>query len=514
MRNATLAIIALLGLAYAAARADQPAKVIYRKTLHATVWIKTPKGSGTGWVFDRDRRLVITNYHVVAGQNTVTVIFPAYRDGEIIAERSYYKNARGVRGRVLLTDPRRDLAAVEVESLPEGGIELKLASEGVGPGDRVHSVGNPGASAALWVYTSGTVRQVYRRQMKYGNGQEVEARVIETQSPINPGDSGGPVVNDNGELVGVNASTRTDAALVSYCIDLSEVRAFAARARTYVASPAGREVLSTRQRAHALAVQGEYAKAIEAYGEAIRLNPRDSVAYRERGLAHRRLREYDQAIADYTEAIKIEPKDAVAYNNRAAVRYLKGDADGANADATEALRIDPKYPLAYKNRALAYTAKRNFERSVEDYAAAIRIDPKDAVAYRSRGTAYRQLHEYDKAVADFNEAIRLNPKDAVAYNNRAVAWYAQEDLAKAIADCDEAIQLQPKYALAYKNRGLFYGKKGNYDQAITDFSEAIRLNPKDAESYSLRGKLYRKKGDTEKADADEQEARRLKPAGP
>ncbi len=496
------------------ARADRPAKAIYQKMLHATVWIVTPKGSGTGWVVDRGRKLIVTNHHVVAGQNTVAVIFPAYSGGEVIAERSYYKSARRFRGRVLTTDPRRDLAAVEVDSLPEGEIELKLAAEDVSPGDRVHSVGNPGASQALWVYTSGTVRQVYRKRMRYANGQEVEARVIETQSPINPGDSGGPVVNDDGDLVGVTASTRTDAALVSYCIDLREVRAFVTRARTFIASPEARQSLSARQRAHALAVKGDYAKAIEAYSEAIRANPQDALAYRERGLAHRRLHEYDQAIGDYSEAIRLEPKDAVAYNNRAAARYLKGDADGAIADATRALGLEPRYPLAYKNRGLAHAAKGNYEKAVEDYTEAIHIDPKDAVAYRSRASAYRHLRDYDKALADCNEAIRIDPKDAVAYNNRAVVWYAQGNLAKAIADCDEAIRLEPKYSLAYKNRGLFYARKGDYEQAIADFSEVIRRNPKDAEAYALRGKAYRKKGDAEKADADEREARRLKPSSP
>ena len=56
-------------------------------------------------------------------------------------------------------------------------------------------MGNPGASDAYWVYTSGAISQVYQKTIRY-NTQTVQARVLETQSPINPGDSGGPVVND------------------------------------------------------------------------------------------------------------------------------------------------------------------------------------------------------------------------------------------------------------------------------------------------------------------------------
>jgi tetratricopeptide (TPR) repeat protein len=409
MRKTTLLLLVLLVLFLATTRlpADQAASSIYKKTVHATVWVITPKGFGTGWVVDRGRRLIITNTHVVAGQSQVQVVFPAFRDGGVIPERSYYKNAPRVRGRVLTTDPRRDLAAIAVDRLPEGTTELKLAAEDVGPGDRVHSVGNPGASEALWVYTSGTVRQVYRRHMKYGTGQEVEARVIETQSPINPGDSGGPVVNDNGDLVGVNASHLTGAQLVSYCIDLSEVRPFVARVRTFVASPEAKEAQPHQERARALMRKGMYAQAVAEYTEAIRANPQDALAYRERGLAYRRMQDYDKAIADYTEAIRLDPKDVVAYNNRAAAHYVKGEYDQAIADATEALRLEPKYPLAFKNRGIAYAAKGDSKKAVEDYSEAIRINPRDAVAYKARAAAYAKLGQDDLARADRDKAAEL-----------------------------------------------------------------------------------------------------------
>ena len=52
-----------------------------------------------------------------------------------------------------------DLALIElIDPLPEGTVELKLAADSADPADRVHSIGNPGASGALRVYTSGTVR--------------------------------------------------------------------------------------------------------------------------------------------------------------------------------------------------------------------------------------------------------------------------------------------------------------------------------------------------------------------
>src|SRR5207249_11462107 len=101
--------------------------------------------------------------------------------------------------------------------------------ESPGPGQRVHSIGNPGSSDGLWLYTSGTVRQVYHKKWQSRGSQRIysfEAEVVETQSPTNPGDSGGPLVNDQGDLVAVTQGTASGAQLLSLFIDLSEVRTF------------------------------------------------------------------------------------------------------------------------------------------------------------------------------------------------------------------------------------------------------------------------------------------------
>src|SRR6185437_1727576 len=58
----------------------------------------------------------------------------------------------------------------------------------------------------------------------------IKAKVVETQGPINRGDSGGPLVNDQGDLVGVVSSFQPQDRLVSWNIEVNEVRAFLAAA--------------------------------------------------------------------------------------------------------------------------------------------------------------------------------------------------------------------------------------------------------------------------------------------
>jgi hypothetical protein len=217
------------------AHADEGAQV-YQKVLRSVVWIHSKRGegrlaTGSGSLIDRKQRLVLTNFHVVGDNPRATVFFPAYKDDKVIAERDYYVDrvrSLGIRARVVALDRRHDLAVLQLESLPEGAQALPLATGTPGPGASVHSVGNPGGSGALWVYTPGKVRQVYFKKWRAeveGKTVQFEAEVIETDSPTNPGDSGGPLVNDQGQLIGVTHGVATNARLLSTFIDLSEVKA-------------------------------------------------------------------------------------------------------------------------------------------------------------------------------------------------------------------------------------------------------------------------------------------------
>jgi S1-C subfamily serine protease len=372
---------------------------IYRQASQATAWVHTQKRQGTGWVADGDRRLVVTNYHVVGPDEAVTVVFPDYRDGKLIAESRYYREneptllrqGRAIKGQVVAADKTRDLVLIKLESLPKDVVPLKMAREGPGPSDRVHAVGNPGASDAFWVYTTGTVRQVYRNKFQYEDGQKVEARVIETQAPLNPGDSGGPVLNDRGEVVGVNAAGKPNAQLVSLCIDVTEVKALL----DGLQSPAPKPTATENSRAPSAA------------------------EYNNRGVDYCAKEEYDRAI--------------IAFNR--------------------ALRIDPYYTLAYKNRAITYLrvgaatprgSRPYYQQAVEDYGIVLQLDPKDADAYCERGLVHVRLGDLDRAIADFTQAIKVRPDFADAYSSRSKAYRDKGEIERAVADLEQAVKFKGK----------------------------------------------------------------------
>ncbi len=208
---------------------------VYKKAVPSVVWVHSKRSNGlatgSGSLIDKDRRLVLTNYHVVQDNPSAAVFFPQFRDGHPIAEKEYYKDRAkrlGVAGKVIALDKKADLAIIQVEHVPEKTEALPLAAGSPEPGANVHSIGSAGKSDALFGYVKGSVRQVYKKdwraELEPRKVAHFEAKVIETDSPTNPGDSGGPLLNDKGELVGVTQGGAVNAQLVSTFIDISEVK--------------------------------------------------------------------------------------------------------------------------------------------------------------------------------------------------------------------------------------------------------------------------------------------------
>ncbi len=233
IRSLTLLLLVIFGTAPSAKANNE----VFKSTLKSTCWViaKTDGGTftGTGVVVDKEKKYVITNAHVVGNAKKVTIMFPEYKDGKLInAKKKYIDNIKknGIKGRVYEANPTVDLALIVLKSLPENIPAIKMAANSVGSADEVHSVGNPGASGALWIYTLGTVRAVYQKQFRTEIGPH-DFRAVETSSPINKGDSGGPVVNGKGELIAISQSLDPKARLISFCVDISEIKKFLAKKR-------------------------------------------------------------------------------------------------------------------------------------------------------------------------------------------------------------------------------------------------------------------------------------------
>ena len=119
---------------------------------------------------------------------------------------------------------------------------------------------------------------------------------------------------------------------------------------------------------------------------------------------------YDEAINAFNQAIQLDPTDAVAYNNRGAAYGQMGNHKQQIEDCNKALQLNPKDAIAYNNRGVAYGELGYYEQEIEDCTKAIELNPKLAVAYYHRGIASQKLGNRTQAETDKKMAYALNPK--------------------------------------------------------------------------------------------------------
>jgi S1-C subfamily serine protease len=151
---------------------------------------ETQRALGSGFVIDKAGHIV-TNYHVVRGANTIQVSF---------------SNNERFKAKLVGVDPSTDVAVLRVDVKSRALKSLPLGnSESVRVGDQVIAIGNPfGLDRSV---TSGIVSAVQRR-IEAPNQLSI-SHVIQTDAALNHGNSGGPLLNAQGQVIGVNAQIET-----------------------------------------------------------------------------------------------------------------------------------------------------------------------------------------------------------------------------------------------------------------------------------------------------------------
>ncbi len=235
-------LLAPAAIVFALAVPASAQESVYKKGLKSTVWVvqvvsregnKLSLRTGSGSVIDAKQKLILTNYHVVEDIPEVTVCFPQFdKQGKLISEKQKYSDLLqqiGIKGRVIAKDSTRDLAIIQLPKetmLPANTPALKLAKDSPEASERVHSIGSPGISVALFNYTEGSVKGVGPKEWSVGS-LNIKAKVIETNSGTNRGDSGGPLLNEKAELIGVTqgfTSGGANSSPVALFIDVTEVK--------------------------------------------------------------------------------------------------------------------------------------------------------------------------------------------------------------------------------------------------------------------------------------------------
>ncbi|MBF2062819.1 MAG: trypsin-like peptidase domain-containing protein [Calothrix sp. C42_A2020_038] len=168
---------------------------------------RVARGTGSGFIFRRDG-LILTNAHVVGGADRVTVTL---------------KDGRRYPGRVLGEDRSMDVAVVQIQASNLPTVNMGNSDQ-LRPGEWAIAIGNPlGLDNTV---TVGIISGTGRNSRNIGaRGRDIN--FIQTDAAINPGNSGGPLLNQRGQVIGINTAIIQGAQGLGFAIPINQAQQIA-----------------------------------------------------------------------------------------------------------------------------------------------------------------------------------------------------------------------------------------------------------------------------------------------
>ena len=185
----------------------------YEKAQLSVVAILGDESIGSGIIISRDG-YILTNWHVIADEKNFQVF--------TLAEGGYEENLRDAE--VVKYSVNSDLALIKLTSIPKDIQVAKISQVIPDIGDSVHAIGHPHGEA--WSYSKGYI-SAHREEYSWDIDEQTHtADVYQMQTPINPGNSGGPLLNDHGNVIGINTFINTRAYGITYALTGEEILRF------------------------------------------------------------------------------------------------------------------------------------------------------------------------------------------------------------------------------------------------------------------------------------------------
>ncbi|HEU4711378.1 MAG TPA: trypsin-like peptidase domain-containing protein [Pyrinomonadaceae bacterium] len=354
-----LAFVLLLS---AAARADESLPTLVKRVKPAVVAIATYDANGealmTGSGFFLKPGQVVTNLHVIRG-----------------AVRAEIKTLDG-KGKVfpvtgvLAVDEEGDLALMNVDMPLERARSSELATELPDEGETIFVIGNPLKLEGS--VSDGIVSAVREVPNSY--------RIIQITAPISHGNSGSPVFNLRGQVLGVVTVKVTNGQNINLAIAaarVGELRAGTLRPLAdLVNKPKGDVAESAYRNGLESLWLGNYDSAVGYFENAVNKNPKRADAWVKVGYCKVKQGKNSEAIRAYQEALQLKPADADIHNKLGDAYYYASRMREAIESYTEAARLRPQNAEFFYNLAIAYFESGNLSMAAAQARTLQKLDVK------------------------------------------------------------------------------------------------------------------------------------------
>ncbi|HLM24089.1 MAG TPA: trypsin-like peptidase domain-containing protein [Pyrinomonadaceae bacterium] len=420
---------------------------------------------GSGFFVESDR--VVTNRHVLEG---------AYR-AEVHSSSGAVFPVRGV----LAVDAEGDIALLKIDPPATPIKPLPLDKTSPQEGESVVVIGNPlGLEGSV---TNGIVSAV-RDIPTFG-------RIIQITAPISSGSSGSPVVNMQGQVIGLATLQITGGQSVNFAIPserISQLQVASMMSLADLVASAGRN-----KRAKAVQFfrdglsflsKDDCEKALPYFEKAVESDSNYAEAWAQSGFCNEKLGRHAEALEASKKAVSVRPSAESYFNIGLANYYLKQYRDSAEG-YRQSIKLDPYNSAdAYYALGLVYRDWGKADEEIQAYKQAIRLRPDYTVAYERLGLRYLRSKKFNEAVEIFRQLSTLKPGDAIAPNNMGEAFFEMNRFNDAVEAFRQSIRLKPDYGKAYYNLGKCLLAMGNRDAALEQYTILTNIDPDWAEKLN------------------------------
>lgn len=371
-----LALFLVLG-GYLTQAGDAPVSVadIVEEVAPSVVYIESETGAGSGFVVSTEPFLdVLTNHHVMGDERHFSVYFflptgnaDETRKVEIEDARAFFAFPRLDFGFIRMNnaDPRVAEVKAAVKPIPSGD------SRGIRVGERVVVIGSPGAG--LTVLGNSVSDGILSGKNRHIKGLPY----FQTTAPVNPGNSGGPLLNIRGEVIGIVTAKNPFADNIAFALP----------------------IYMTNQKYY------DFYMPEKAAGAAVELLAE--------GTRHLDAKRYDQARAAFAKAAEASPGRAKPLIRQADAAVRDGDHTAAMRLYEDALQVEGiRYDdlmFCILDLGRLYGHKGDHAKAIEVFNRGLERDPTHADLNRNIGVAYASIWRRQRALAHWMISLWVEP---------------------------------------------------------------------------------------------------------
>ena len=417
-----------------------------KKSREGVVVISTDTGSGSGFVFkhSKNRTFIITNSHVINGAKKVLV---SWDNGfEDIATVDIDAGGSG---------DLNDLAIVSLNGIH--GKVLSFKKNDIEVGTEVLAVGAP--MGFDFTFTRGIISSMRN-----------EKKIVQTDAAVNPGNSGGPLIDMNGCVVGINTFGYTESEGLNFSIASTVVKRFINK----FSEPQLKAVKKEKYKLEIKSLCSTNNQICETDKEA-----RKKIISADKIIAFNSKIEEAKKLA--SDSLAIQESD-YAYMLRGKANYFLEEDEDALEDLTRALRINPLLIEAAFFRGLLYKESDSFSESIRDFKWVIKKAKTNELISRAnleivdinikKGNVIEAVEILDKTIND--EKNNKNLEDL--YLKRSEINFYLRKTNESKNDANKALKINPSSHQAYYWLGMNQDYLKDYQNALEYYYGALEIN--------------------------------------